>query len=781
MGKIGNRKIIIAQLCFWIPALIMLVAFASMGMAPFGKSSTMIMDMSDQYVEFLCGLKYGDVYYSWSKTLGGNYIGIFAYYVSSPLSVFTLFWPNSQMPVAVLFLTMIKIGLAGFTFSLFLKYRFRRYDLPTVLFSIMYALMAYNVVYSMCIMWLDGVIWLPVILIGVEKVLKGKSRKLLIFALFMSFISTYYISYMTGLFTALYFLYRCIEKKLWSKKLLTRAWLFASSVILAASLGAFFLLPTLASLISGELGASGMKYGSTFNFKFGSFIEKFVTGAYDSITNNAAPFVYCGIASVTLLVIFFFVKKVSLRSKILTGIFTVLMIASMWLSPLDKVWHVFKYPNWFPYRYSFLFSFLVIFTAYKAFIALKLNRRVICIVLILLCSFEMYINSVGILRGLDKEFRYESYDSYYEYKERLTPLIEQTAEDDEGFFRVGVTFERSKNEAIGFGYNGLTHYSSSYDKQVNNLVKKMGMAQAWYFSAYFGSTMVTDSVFSVRYVISDLPVSPYYVFIGHNESALLYYNPNALSIGAAVNEDSLFGFDYDNDPFYTQNRLIMALTGTNEKCFIPLDVSKTDTGGTSEYNFISNGMPVYAFFSCNDSYGSLEVNGRGLGQLFTNESDCIHYIGSVEEGKNVNVVVNRSNVFESFYYLDMGVFERAVKTLKAMELEVEHYDNRSVSGSVTAREGDVLFTSIPYDEGWSVRVNGKKVELKKFADSLIAVPLNAGENKVQMTYTAKGFTAGVWISLAALIVLLIPLAIKIYSNDKEKSSVKKSVDNIEKV
>jgi uncharacterized membrane protein YfhO len=131
--------------------------------------------------------------------------------------------------------------------------------------------------------------------------------------------------------------------------------------------------------------------------------------------------------------------------------------------------------------------------------------------------------------------------------------------------------------------------------------------------------------------------------------------------------------------------------------------------------------------------------------------------------------------------MDMGVFERAVNTLKAMEFQVDYYDNRRVLGSVKAREGDVLFTSIPYDEGWSVRVNGKKVEMKKFADSLIAVPLNAGENKVQMTYTAKGFTAGVWISLAALIVLLIPLAIKIYSNDKEKSSVKKSVDNIEKV
>jgi uncharacterized membrane protein YfhO len=761
MKKINYKKIIIALLCFCFPALIMLIAFAKMGMSPFGESSTMIMDMSNQYVEFLCGLKYGDVYYSWSKTLGGNYIGVFAYYVSSPLSVFTLFWPNSQMPIAVLFLTVIKIGLAGFTFSLFLKYRFCRYDLSTVLFSIMYGLMSYNIAYSMCIMWLDGVIWLPIILIGVEKVLKRKSSGVLIFALFMSFISTYYISYMTGLFTGLYFLYRCLEKKLWGKKLLTSIWKFASSVIMAASLGAFFLLPVLASLINGELASSGSKYSDVFNFKFPDFLSKFIIGRYDSITNLGAPFVYCGIASLILLIMFFFAKKISLRSKILTGLFIVLMILSMWISPLDKVWHVFKYPNWFPYRYSFLFSFLVIFTAYKAFTVLKWNKRVVAIVLILLCSVEMYINTVGILKGLDNEFEYESYESYYKYKERLEPLIEKTAEDDDGFFRVGVTFDRSKNEAIGFGYNGLTHYSSSYDKQVNTLVKNLGMAQAWYVSGYYGSTMVTDAIFSVRYVISDSLVPSSYDFIGYSDSALLYYNPNALSIGFAVKEESLFGFDFAPNPFYSQNRLICALTGIDDDCFIPLDVFKTDTWDTTEYSFISNGMPAYADFERSDSDGNLQVNGQSLGELFTDESDCIQYIGSFEEEKNVNVLINKGNVFGRFYYMDMGVFERAVNTLKAMEFQVDYYDNRRVLGSVKAREGDVLFTSIPYDEGWSVRVNGKKVELKKFADSLIAIPLNAGENRVEMTYTADGFTIGVYISLAALIILLSPLVKKI--------------------
>ena len=235
MNQSKHKTIAIAALCFMLPAIIILIAFAKMKMAPFGESSTMIMDMAGQYVEFLCGLKSGDVFFSWSKSLGVNYVGVFTYYVSSPLSLLTLLCPNSHMPIAVLFLTVLKIGLAGLTFSFLLRYRFGRYDLSTVLFSMLYGLMSYNIAYSMCIMWLDGVIWLPVIIIGIEKIISRKNNWILTFSLFVSFISTYYISYMIGLFTSIYFLYRCIEEKIGIREFWRCLRKFIFSVIVAAS------------------------------------------------------------------------------------------------------------------------------------------------------------------------------------------------------------------------------------------------------------------------------------------------------------------------------------------------------------------------------------------------------------------------------------------------------------------------------------------------------------------------------------------------------------------
>ena len=86
-------------LAFLVPALLLLVVYARLGLAPWGDNTILMSDMSSQYVEFFCALKHGDVFFSWSKALGTSYIGVFSYYVSSPLSLLTLLVPNEYMPI----------------------------------------------------------------------------------------------------------------------------------------------------------------------------------------------------------------------------------------------------------------------------------------------------------------------------------------------------------------------------------------------------------------------------------------------------------------------------------------------------------------------------------------------------------------------------------------------------------------------------------------------------------------------------------------------------------
>ena len=194
--KLSRAAVYLAS--FAIPAAMLLLVYRSMGMAPWGDRTILISDMADQYVEFFCALKQGDVFFSWGKTMGTSYIGVFSYYVSSPLSILTLLVPNENMPVGLMFLTVFKLGLAGLSYGVYSTHKFPGAEITTVLCASCYGLMSYNIAFSLSIMWLDGVIWLPLILLALERVLAGKGAGPFIAALAVCFLSTWYISYMIG-------------------------------------------------------------------------------------------------------------------------------------------------------------------------------------------------------------------------------------------------------------------------------------------------------------------------------------------------------------------------------------------------------------------------------------------------------------------------------------------------------------------------------------------------------------------------------------------------------
>ena len=752
MRKIKTAALL--SLCFLIPAALSLAVFAAMGMAPFGSKSILIMDMSGQYVEFLCGLKTGAVYFSWAKALGGNYIGVFAYYVSSPLSFLTLLCPNADMPIAVLFLTVLKLGLSGLTFGIFLLCRFRKTGLALVIFSMFYGLMSYSIAYFMCITWLDGVIWLPILILGTERIFEGKGFALFAVAALVSFLSTYYITYMTCIFAALYLISRIVEEKLPRKKIFRCAWDFALGGVLAAALGSFFLLPTLESLFQGRIGALAMDYSGFFNFSPLDLLSKFLPGSYDSITNNSAPFIYCGAVPLILFVVFFCLKKIPLRGKLTAGAFALFLLLSFWLSPLDKVWHVFHYPNWFPYRYAFVFSFLVLLTAYRAYLELHFDRKLVLCFVLVLCSAEMGYNAIAILRGLDKEFRFESYASYHDYKEMVAPLLDAVSRDKDGFYRTDATFERTKNEPIAFGYNGITHYSSAFNRDLNRFLSKLGFAQSYIWSSYFGSTPVTDALFDVRYILSQGEVSQDYKTVATNGTAILYQNPFAAPAGIAVSRETLDHFEYGENSYESQNNLIRALTGEQDSCFVPVTVEKSFKTDSFEYEFISDGQPVYASFTGTEHNGWLIVNGTYVTNLFTDETNCIHYLGTYEAGRTVTVsVYTPGDVSAKFYALDEAAYKQAAGTLIHNGLRDVKAGKNSLSGTVDSKEGDVLFTTIPYDSGWTAQVDGHKAEIGKFAGSLMTVTLPAGTHRVELIYTAPGLIPGIAISCCAVLAL----------------------------
>jgi len=751
--------------CFSLPALLFLAVCAAMGFAPFGDSSILIFDLSDQFVEFLCALKHGDVFFSWNTALGGSYIGTFSYYVSSPFSLLTLLCPDEHMPIAVVFLVALKLGLAGLTFSLLLRRRTSRYDLTTLAFSLCYALMAYNMAYAMSFMWLDGVLWLPVLLMGVEDLLDGKRPWILLGGLVVSFVSSWYISYMTGIFCALYLLWRCLCEGYSPVKPILRLGGWAA---LALTLTAWLWLPTAMSMFSGKLSDTSAPLTIGFNWPLTTlFYKLLVPGAYDSVTYTGSAFLYCSLLAVILAALWFFLPHTTKRAKLATLVLGGFLAFCLWFAPLDRVWHLFQAPNSFPGRWSFVVSCFILLLAYDGLLWLLGHlstvylSKVLPALLVLVLAVDMSANALLIFRGLDAELGFQPYASYYDYKTTQQPIVDEIHADSR-FLRVASNLQRSRNEPAAFGYKGLTFFSSSYNANVNSLLGGLGLAQNWFWSTSLGSTPVSDVLLGVGWHISHRPRPDCYERILQNNYAALFrtrFTPSpAYFTGVDLSNPSAIP---GSDCFHFQSGLLGALSGRYEPVFVELPAQSTQKDGVTRWTITSQGGPLYALFPRVENHSAwLYVNNASHGPLYTNETDCIQYLGTFSPGELVDLDLHTdaSNPQALICELDTAAYALALESIAPNRLQVTRFSSGLLEGTFTADTDGWLYTSIPAIPGWTVYVDGKPVEHITLLGTLIAVPTTVGEHSVTFSYTPPGLIPGLALTgLGTLLTMVLML------------------------
>lgn len=791
-----KRKVVVLNVClllgaFAIPSFVMLFLLRQNGFYPFGDKTLFIMDMQDQYMEFYAYIRNafsGDnsLFYSWSRSMGGNFLGLYAYYLASPLSFLVCFFPVERMDAAIVLLTVLKIGFAGLSFAVYSHYLWKRASagkpaaLPVVwLFSSCYALISYNLVYSMCLMWLDGVIMLPLVLLGVEKLLDGKKGFHYMLALAAVFISNYYIGYMVGIFTGLYFLYRllCGETGKTVRQMLMCVLRFGICTVLAIGLSAPLLLSAFKDLIQGKLSTdSGYQLSFETNFQLSDFFGKFRNGVYDSITDSGLPAVYCGITALVLAVVFFYLMGVTLREKIGAVFMLVILALSFYYKGFNLVWHGFRSPVWFPYRYAFLFSFMIIYMAFRTacdlgtsgtWESLRKNRRaavrvyafvtMVCLVNLA----DLTTNGQAMLTGLDGQFGYAKSEEYDAFISRTKPLADWIKQQDDGLYRVNTTYEYSKNDAMLLGFHGMTHYSSTYNTAVNRLTKSLGIAQSHIWNSGYGSNPLLDSLFAVSYRISDRQEPECNEKImDEGKGAAVYRNPLALPmVYSASVSDMQPELTGQGNPYQNQNVYLNSITGKNERYFDEVQYCLTEQDNGWLYTLtVPDDNPLYLYLDVSGSgWANVYVNGVWFGNYFSTETTCSLYIGSYAPGQQITVQVEHSwgDVAVKgavIARLDMDVLEAALKELQAGGIELISHGGGKLKGMISVEEGQTIMTSIPYDTGWTVRVDGRKTEAEKFAGTFLAVEVPAGEHEISFSYLSPGFGAGMCLFVLAVLM-----------------------------
>lgn len=832
-------------LTFFIPFLIMYFVYATFGVHPFGKESVLALDLNGQYVYYFEALRdavWGDssLIYSWSRNLSGEFLGIFAYYLASPFTIIPVILPRSVMLGALELMQLCKIGAAAVTFAVYLKNRKNNKPFTILTFSAIYALMSYSVVQLMNPMWLDGLIYLPLIIFGVEILIDEGRRLNLIIPLTLMFFANFYIGYMVGIFTAIYFVYYYFSRsELSEKKVFLKAFLnFGMSAIVAVMAAMVVILPAYNSLKLGKLEFTTPDFALKTQFKMIDFFTKLLPFSYDTVRPEGLPIVYCGVLTLMLIPLYFLNRNIRIKEKVSNALLLAVIFLCMYLSTVDLALHGFQVPNWLPFRYSFVFCFVMIVMAAQAFEHLegisfkeiggtffgilgfliyiegqgyenikpletvlpsiliisvyfsalyylkKYQTKTLSIVVLILVCVELFSVSLYTLFAIDSDVVYSNYSSYKGYIETGREVVEKIEAQDSSLYRSEKTFHRTVNDAMAFGLKGVSHSSSTMNAPVIELLSALGFTSRGHYTKYNGATEVTDAILGIKYILNkDKQVYNYDVKFSQSDIDV-YENPNALSIGYMASNQIKGTKIINKNPFVNQNILVSALIGDSTKSvfkrilvnnIIYNNVNVENAGNHTKYTKIEDGLDtyvkfmitaptdevIYVFFpSSYERKANLWVNGEFVSEYYETENYCIMPIGKFEPGEEVSIqtTLTKDELYmqdQDIYYLDKSIFDDVISQLKSNQWNITKYSDTYLEGEITANADEVMFTTIPYEPGWNITVDGKKVQPVKLLDSLIGIQISEGTHTVTMKFFPQYLSIGIIVSITGLILIII--------------------------
>ena len=370
-------------LAFLFPFIGMLFVMLVSRYEPFGQYSMLYSDMYHQYypffVAFRSALRSGEsLLHSWSVGLGMDYLGLIAYYLASPLNLLSIIVPEGWLLEYFSLLMPAKLGLAGLFFAIFLKQMFDAEDISIAVFGAFYALCAWALGYQWNIMWLDTFALLPLVALGTVALLRDKKFVLYTVSLFFSVFSNYYIGFFTCIFVLILFFVYEICRWQGLKQFFCDLFRIAVFSILAIGMTAILELPAYAALQTTQSSVNQFPKGFRMNIAsentWKGLLEAMrkvagnMGGGMEPTFKEGLPNLYCGVGALMLAFLYLTSRDVKLRDKICSVLLLLFFMLSFILRQLDYIWHGFHFTNMIPYRFSFLFSFVLLYMAYRAWL-----------------------------------------------------------------------------------------------------------------------------------------------------------------------------------------------------------------------------------------------------------------------------------------------------------------------------------------------------------------------------------------------------------------------------
>ncbi len=843
-----KRRILCPVLAFLIPVIIMLVICVVSGFYPFGRYSVLMADMRYQFVDYFGYMKHiffsDDTYlYSFSKTMGGDMAGLLAYYCNNPFLILLLFVPNDLLPGGILVMMILMLGFIGLTFNIFITEVYgSRYT--TLIFSTSYAFMGYLMGYFNCVHYFFSVMMLPLVMLGIYRIIKTERISILyIVSQALSIFSSYYIGYMICIFSICFFIYvyftenREIKGIKGIKEHLKPVYLYILTSIVGVFLSAVSLLCSVISL-RDQSSRKHIPLSFKGNFDITAFFSGLYSNAFHGNVSDGLPLIYCGAIAAVFLAVFFLSRDITLREKLISAGIFVFLLLGFYVDILNVAWHGFSYPIGFPYRNSFLFSFMVLFLAYKAFLNIgKINRNtiittlfiyviysaflilrhneyagkreilitgvyvIIIFILILMYNKKLFVRQLMpafmILMLIDVTLNaYISINSYFpdkdtdetitieaykDFVDETGDIVDMIRKNDNGFFRMDKLYRRSHNDAMLMGYNGLSHFSSCESENAMRFLGGLGYRDNgnWAFFGE-GSTSFADCFMGLKYMLSQYNETPkpYKREFEYN-NRFVYRNPYALPLCFYMNRDCLDISSGKDGLFEYQNELARSMGYTGSDIYTVLKDVKISTVNLNkeentytrqekdkeayiEFSFKNSREDfIYMYFDADGQQNTrIVVNDLEKQPYFTSYGWCIRELGHFGKGEDVILRIYAEqdsitlNGYE-FSYEDKAAIAEWYKQATENKCTLEKITSSHLKGGAGFTQDGCLVFSFPYEDEWSVYIDGKKAVNLSAAGGLLAVNVEKGDHEIELKYMPKGIILGIPVSVICFIVLVI--------------------------
>ena len=594
------------------------------------------------------------------------------------------------------------------------------------------------------------------------------------------------------------------------------------------------------SATSGTFPSDYQFYNNIFDF-----LANHLTSLEPTIRSSGEdvlPNVYCGIITVMLVPLYIFCDKIKARERAAHIILLAVFFLGFNLNYLNYIVHAFHFPNDLPFRFSFIYSFVLISIAYKALVNIKsfstkalLGSGVATILFAVLVqrlgsknvtetSIYLSIAFVAVytvVLGLMKKKNFaqsavslllmccvfaevavsdtshfvmsqqkpnfvNGYTEFRELKEKLD-TVEGTDK-----YRMELTDINTLMDASWFNYNGVSVFSSMAYEKSANLQHNLGLNSNYINSyIYAPQTPVYNAMMSLKYLVNnDDSIMNEQLFekVAENDRFVAYRNNYYLPLAYCVSEEVEKWNPSGTNPFEIQNDYWTRATDIGDVFKkIPATTYKTDnirdddtllsenftyykdavneSGSIVRKYEIPESQNVYLYVDC-QSAETFNISGtNGLSKTQAPDDPYVVDCGYFEKGEiltlEITIPADKESGYADIYAvgLDMNNFEAGYNKLSASAMNITEFTDTHIKGTVDVKASELVYTSINYDEGWEITIDGEKIEPVAIGGALIGIDAAPGTHTIEMTYKPKGFMIGAIVSAGTLVAFIAALVI----------------------